>query len=37
MAVARPGSWYPQRCQNGHEQGPGLITASRNGAVDAAS
>jgi len=27
--VRRPGWWcYPQRCSNGHEWGPGLITVS---------
>jgi hypothetical protein len=29
MGVRRPDWWcYPQRCQNGHEWGPGLITVS---------
>ena len=29
MAVRRPGWWcYPERCSNGHEWGPGLITVS---------
>ena len=27
MGVRRPAWWcYPERCQNGHEWGPGLIT-----------
>jgi hypothetical protein len=29
MGVRRPDWWcYPERCQNGHEWGPGLITVS---------
>jgi hypothetical protein len=29
MAVRRPGWWcYPERCGNGHEWGPGLVTVS---------
>ena len=29
VAVRRPDWWcYPERCQNGHEWGPGLITVS---------
>src|SRR5213592_2256835 len=29
MGVRRPAWWcYPERCQNGHEWGPGLITVS---------
>jgi hypothetical protein len=29
MAVPRPNWWcYPERCANGHEWGPGLITVS---------
>jgi hypothetical protein len=29
MTVRRPGWWcYPERCQSGHEWGPGLITVS---------
>jgi hypothetical protein len=29
MGVQRPNWWcYPQRCANGHEWGPGLITVS---------
>src|SRR5215472_13589877 len=29
MALVRPAWWcYPERCANGHEWGPGLITVS---------
>jgi hypothetical protein len=29
MGVRLPGWWcYPERCQNGHEWGPGLITVA---------
>jgi hypothetical protein len=29
MGVQRPAWWcYPERCQNGHEWGPGLITVA---------